>query len=91
MTSLHEGRALREFTFEELVNKARAGSIAGWIYPKRNVSQMIGSFSKSRQAALNLWGWVAILTAIWRGLSADRKWQLVMGSSDHSRFRLLAR
>jgi hypothetical protein len=40
MTSLHEGRALREFTFEELVKKARAGSIAGWIYPKRNVSQM---------------------------------------------------
>jgi hypothetical protein len=64
MTSLHEGRALKEFAFEEFVNQARAGNIAGWIYPKRDVSRMIGSFSRSRQAALNLWGWIAILTAI---------------------------
>lgn len=59
-----EGQPLKEFAFEELVSHARSSDIAGWIYPKRNVSQAIGLLNKPRQAALNLWGWIAILTLI---------------------------
>ena len=62
--SLAEGRPLKEFAFEELVSQRRAGNIAGWIYPRRDVSATIAFFSTSRQLALNLWGWVAILTAL---------------------------
>jgi hypothetical protein len=61
---LHEGRPLKEFAFQTLVSHQRAGNIAGWIYPRRDVSATIALFNTSRQLALNLWGWVAILIAL---------------------------
>ena len=63
-TAVPESRPLKEFTFDELLSHHRAGNIAGWIYPKRDVSQAIGLFNKPRQAALNVWGWVATLTLL---------------------------
>ena len=57
MPELPEGLPITELTFTELQRK----NIAGWVYPRRSISQCIPLFSNVKRAALNLYGWIAML------------------------------
>jgi hypothetical protein len=59
MNDLPEGISIKELSFDEIQKAEETPGIAGWVYPKRNVSQTIPLFSTGQRAALNSYGWVA--------------------------------
>lgn len=61
MTTLPDGISIKELTFAQLQDIRP--NIAGWVYPRRSISPFIPLFSRTQRAALNLYGWLAILFA----------------------------
>jgi len=59
VNTLPDGISIKELTFAQLQNMRP--NIAGWIYPRSSISQFIPLFSRTQRAALNLYGWLAIL------------------------------
>jgi hypothetical protein len=57
VSELPDGIPIKDLTFSEL----QGANVAGWVYPRRSISPCIPLFSKTQQAALNLYGWVAML------------------------------
>ena len=62
--AIPDGAPIKNFSFTEYREIKNSGRLEGLIYPKRNVSQAIGLLSEGQQAAVNLWGWVGILTIL---------------------------
>jgi hypothetical protein len=60
-TNHPEGRPIRDYTFEEFCSLQ---NVRGYVYPKRNVSAYVSLLSKAEQAALNVWGWIAVLCGL---------------------------
>jgi hypothetical protein len=61
MDNSHSEIPISQMTFEQL--QALGPSMTGWIYPRRNISVFIPRFSGPQRAALNLYGWIAMLMA----------------------------
>jgi len=59
MNDLPEGVSIKKLSFDEIEKARDTPSIAGWVYPKRDISSTIPLFSNGQKAALNFYGWVA--------------------------------
>ncbi len=55
-----KGIPIKDISWEHL--KQIESQIVGWIYPRRNISPFIPAFTRAQQAAINLYGWIAIFS-----------------------------
>jgi hypothetical protein len=59
VSEIPDGIPIKDISFAQL--REFAPNIRGWVYPKRYVSQFIPLLSSGERAALNAYGWLAML------------------------------
>jgi hypothetical protein len=59
MSQTADGIPIKEISFAQL--RELAPSIQSWVYPQRDISQFIPLLSSGERAALNAYGWIAML------------------------------